>query len=54
MVNFNLAKDAIRVKYDDRLANYCHPFYCDNKDLDEFFSEDALLYDNELLGKTYA
>lgn len=51
---FNLAKDAIRVPYTEDLASYCEPFSCDNHDLDEFFTQDALLYDIELLGKTYA
>lgn len=30
------------------------PFSCQDQDLDEFFSNDAFLYDVELLGKTYA
>lgn len=30
------------------------PFRCEDKDLDDFFSNDAIFYDTELLGKTYA
>ena len=29
-------------------------FCCGDKDLDEFFAKDALFYDSELLGRTYA
>ncbi|MDE6693524.1 MAG: GNAT family N-acetyltransferase, partial [Muribaculaceae bacterium] len=36
------------------VAAYCEPFFCDDSDLDEFFSKDAFLYEKELLGKTYA
>ena len=31
----------------------CSPFSCGNADLDEFFMNDALLYNENLLGKTY-
>ena len=31
----------------------CKPFSCGNKDLDDFFREDYLLYGQKLLGKTY-
>ena len=51
---FNLEKDAIRLPYTKEVASYCMPFSCNDHDLDEFFSEDAFLYDDELLGKTYA
>lgn len=35
-----------------RLA-LCEPFTCENKDLDDFFANDAVLYSKRLLGKTY-
>lgn len=35
-----------------RLA-VCEPFICENKDLNEFFANDAVLYSQRLLGKTY-
>lgn len=31
----------------------CEYFSCDNSDLDDFFANDALLYHQRLLGKTY-
>lgn len=39
--------------YATELINFCHPFDCDNSDLNDFFSNDALNYHSELLGKTY-
>ena len=39
--------------YTREVAEYCQPFSCQDKDLDEFFSKDAFLYETELLGKTY-
>lgn len=51
---FNLAQDAIRLPYTEEVASYCDPFCCENQDLDEFFSKDALFYNSELLGRTYA
>lgn len=54
MVEFNLSRDAIRVPYTEEIASYCTPFSCEDRDLDEFFSKDAFLYDTELLGRTYA
>ena len=51
---FNLSHDAIRLPYTKEVARYCEPFCCDNRDLDDFFSKDAFLYDSELRGKTYA
>ena len=35
-----------------RLA-MCEPFECANKDLNDFFANDAILYSKRLLGKTY-
>lgn len=51
---FNLAVDATRLPYTEEVADFCAPFSCCDNDLDEFFAKDALLYDVELLGKTYA
>mgnify|MGYP004448595841 FL=1 len=41
--------DMYMVESPDDLTN----FSCGNEDLDEFFSQDAYLYDKQLLGKTY-
>lgn len=40
--------------YTHKLASLCHPFSCNDTDLDDFFANDALHYDSEMLGKTYA
>lgn len=52
--SFNLERDALRLPYTDEVAGYCTPFSCGDDDLDDFFAKDAVLYDRELLGKTYA
>lgn len=40
--------------YREELAKYCSSFSCGDSDLDDFFAKDAFLYDDELLGRTYA
>jgi len=35
------------------ILNSCLPFSCGDKDLDDFFQNDAVNYDNQLLGKSY-
>lgn len=52
--SFSLANNAIRLPYTREVASYCAPFICEDKDLDEFFAQDAFLYNTELLGRTYA
>lgn len=37
----------------EEVVKHCHPFTCGDSDLDEFFQHDALLYNDQLLGKTY-
>ena len=51
---FILERDTVRKPYTLEVAEYCNSFSCSDKDLDEFFAKDALFYDSELLGKTYA
>ncbi len=51
---FNLEQKAVMCPYTANVAAYCNPFCCRDRDLDEFFSKDAFLYESELLGKTYA
>ena len=51
---FVLERDTIMRPYTIEVAEYCAPFHCEDTDLDEFFSKDAFLYDEELLGRTYA
>lgn len=52
--DFILERDAVMQPYTAGVAAYCAPFSCEDSDLDEFFSNDAFLYEKELLGKTYA
>lgn len=52
--DFSLAQDAIRLPFTVDVADYCEPFHCDDPDLDDFFLNDAIVFDSELLGKTYA
>lgn len=51
---FVFERDAVMRPYTADVAAYCATFSCGDRDLDEFFLEDAFLYDSELLGKTYA
>lgn len=48
-----LLEDSVLVKLTHDLLENCQTFRCGNSDLDEFFREDAIFYDQELLGKTY-
>lgn len=52
--DFSLESGAIMRPYTKQVAEYCTPFCCEDTDLDDFFAKDALLYDEELLGRTYA
>jgi len=38
---------------DNDILNICLPFSCGDKDLDDFFQNDAVNYDKQLLGKSY-
>lgn len=51
---FDLSYDAFRLPYNQDVAAFCDAFSCENADLDDFFANDALFYNIELLGKTYA
>lgn len=37
----------------ETVLDNCHEFSCGNADLDDFFLNDSLKYNKELLGKTY-
>ena len=50
---FNFIENTFMVPYTKEVADYCDPFCCGDEDLDEFFSHDVFLYEEELLGKTY-
>lgn len=49
-----LERDAVMLRYIEAVASYCTPFSCGDEDLDDFFRQDAFLYDSELLGRSYA
>lgn len=53
MIEFNFVENTFMVPYTGEVADYCDPFSCGDDDLDEFFSNDVFLYEEELLGKTY-
>lgn len=53
-MGFNLEQQAVMLLYNKEVAAYCDPFSCEDEDLDDFFKNDAILYQQELLGKTYA
>lgn len=41
------------VPYTKEVADFCDPFCCGDKDLDDFFHDDVFLYESELLSKAY-
>ena len=51
---FILERDTLKRPYTAEVAEFCSPFSCRDEDLDEFFAKDAMYYDSELLGRTYA
>lgn len=51
-MGFLLGQCTLQV-YNAQLLAYCETFDCDNTDLNDFFRDDALNYQSELLGKTY-
>ena len=53
MADFNFVESTFMVPYTKEVADYCDPFFFFFLDLDEFFSHDVFLYEEELLGKTY-
>lgn len=50
---FSLYDECVMMPFDADVRSKCTPFTCGNDDLDEFFSQDADSYAEELLGKTY-
>lgn len=49
MTDFNFVENTFTVPYTEEVADYCDPFCCGDEDLDEFFSRDVFLYEEELL-----
>lgn len=50
---FSIFEDCQFAKVNKGLISNCKPFSCGDSDLDEFFFNDSLAYDNDLMGKTY-
>lgn len=50
---FNLGNDSTLYKLNELILKNCVSFNCGVDDLNEFFSNDALAYERDLMGKTY-
>lgn len=48
-----LIEKCIRTPLNDSVLTKCAKFSCGDSDLDEFFNNDAILYQYELMGKSY-
>ena len=53
MTYYNFVEQTFMVPYTPEVAEYCEPFCCGDTDLDDYFANDAFLYEKELLGKSY-
>lgn len=51
--DFPLAEKCVMLKLDSDVLRHCCPFSCGDDDLDDFFANDAIAYEKDLLGKTY-
>lgn len=49
----NLASDTTFLKLDELILGNCEAFDCGVADLNDFFSNDAIAYEKDLMGKTY-
>lgn len=52
MAEYRFVDNTFMVPYTKDVADYCEHFSCGDDDLDDFFSHDVFLYEEELLGKT--
>ena len=50
---FNLGNDCTLYKLNELILNNCIPLNCGMDDLNDFFANDAITYDKDLMGKTY-
>lgn len=50
---FNMAEECVMLKVDEDVLKNCTPFTCGDLDLDDFFLNDAIAYEKDLMGKTY-
>lgn len=52
MTGVNLWEDCTLYKLNELILNNCVPFDCGVDDLNDFFSNDAITYERDLMGKT--
>lgn len=52
-LKYRLNYDCTLFKYNEQIIRNCMPFNCGVDDLDDFFSNDAIAYEKDLMGKTY-
>lgn len=50
---FSLSDNCEMFKLDDEILRNIAAFSCGDADLDDFFNNEALAYEKELMGKTY-
>ena len=50
---FNLASDCTLYKLNELILKNCDRFDCGVDDLNDFFDNDAITYEIDLMGKTY-
>lgn len=50
---FNLANESTLYKLDELILHNCDRFDCGVEDLNDFFLNDAIAYEKDLMGKTY-
>lgn len=50
---FLLDEQCVLVRVSQEVLSHCEPFSCGEEDLDDFFANNAIAYEKELMGKTY-
>ena len=53
MEHVSLLQDCVMLTFTEEVMHKCLHFSCGDEDLNSFFTEDAFLYAEEMLGKTY-
>ncbi len=51
--SYRLNYDCTLFKYNEQILRNCKPFNCGVDDLNDFFANDAIAYEKDLMGKTY-
>lgn len=50
---FLLDEQCVLVRVSQEVLAHCEPFSCGEEDFDDFFANNAIAYEKELMGKTY-